>query len=446
MNRSHSLVRPRSGGFRILPAVAALALLAAACGNGGSSTGNGVGSGPLIVGAVAPFTGADAGLGPAYYAACLAAAHDINSNGGVSGRQIQCQQVDTRGEPADAVPAARQWVASHNNIMAAVGCTSDEASSVVPILNSSHVPMFCMTGQSEFNKTTDPYFHRLVPPDEFDAFAMVGSALDVHHYQKVALVFGNDIGSQAFVDPAKTALTKLGATVTINQAIALGQPSYRTEVTQMLATHPDVIFTEALGPTDATYLKEVKELNGSTIPFMGTSATVDPVWFASVRDAIGLQDLLNNYTAVDIGTSFSGPGYDQFTSDLNAAAAQFPDAPKYKQRASTLHLYDGIVQAALAMLATNSSDPTVYNPKIKDIGNGVSGATVVHTYKDGADAIKNGKSVRLIGAGGETNYNQWNNSQQGYILVKYDAQGNEVTYASLSQQQTQQIIQAGGGG
>jgi branched-chain amino acid transport system substrate-binding protein len=425
--------------------VAALAVLAAACGNSSSSNGGGIGSGPLVIGVVAPFTGADAGLGPAYYAACLAAAHDINTNGGVSGRQISCTQVDTRGEPADAVPAARQFVASHSNIMAAVGCTSDEASSVVPILDGSHVPMFCMTGQSEFNKTNFKYFHRLVPPDEFDAFAMVGSALYVHHYMKVALVFGNDIGSQAFVSPAKTALEKLGATVTINQAIALGQSSYRTEVTQMLATHPDVIFTEALGPTDATYLKEVKELNGSTIPFMGTSATVDPVWFASVRDAIGLNDLLNNYTAVDIGTSFSGPGYDQFVSDLNAAAAQFPDAPKYKQRASTLHLFDGILQTALAMLATNSSDPTVYNPKIRDIGNGVSGASVVHTYKDGADAIKGGKSVRLTGAGGATNYNQWNNSQQGYILVKYDAQGNEVTYASLSQQQTQQIIQAGGG-
>jgi hypothetical protein len=44
-----------------------------------------------------------------------------------------------------------------------------------------------------------------------------------------------------------------------------------------------------------------------------------------------------------------------------------------------------------------------------------------------------------------TNYNQYNNSQQGYILVKYDATGNEVKFGSLTQAQTAAIITAGGG-
>jgi len=67
-----------------------------------------------------------------------------------------------------------------------------------------------------------------------------------------------------------TALQHLGATVTINQAIALGQPSYRTEVTAMLATHPDVIFTEALGPTDATTWPRSSSLNnGVMLPSWG---------------------------------------------------------------------------------------------------------------------------------------------------------------------------------
>jgi hypothetical protein len=243
-----------------------------------------------------------------------------------------------------------------------------------------------------------------------------------------------------------TALQNLGGTVTINQAIALGQPSYRTEVTAMLATHPDVIFTEALGPTDATYLAEVKQLNnGTMLPFMGTSATIDPVWFKAVSDAIGIPDMLKYFQAVDLGVSFSGPGYTEFKTNLDASAAQFADAPKYAQRGATLHLYDGIIQAALAMDATNSTDPTVYNSKVKDIGNGVSGAVDVHTYKDGVAALASGKSIRWVGAGGPTSYNQYNNSQQGYILVTYDAQGNEVTIGTLTTAQTAQVIAAGGG-
>jgi hypothetical protein len=143
--------------------------------------------------------------------------------------------------------------------------------------------------------------------------------------------------------------------------------------------------------------------------------------------------------------SFSGPGYTEFKTNLEASAAQFADAPKYSQRGATLHLYDGIIQAALAMDEAHSTDPTVYNAKIKEIGNGVSGAVTVNTYKDGVAAIAAGKSVRWVGAGGQTNYDQYNNSQQGYIIVKYDAQGNEVTIGHLTEQQTAAVIQAGGG-
>jgi ABC-type branched-subunit amino acid transport system substrate-binding protein len=429
-------------GLSLVGAMATLGLAACGSGSGGAGPSS---SSTLLIGVIAPFTGVDAALGPAYFAACLPAARAINNAGGVMGHHVGCQEFDTRGEPADAVPAARQMVASHSNLMAVVGCTSDEAASVVPILDQAHIPMFCMTGQSEFNKTTFTYFHRLVPPDEFDAFAIVGSALDHFNYKRVALVFGNDIGSQAFVGPAMTALKNLGATVTINEPLALGQSSYRTEVTAMLATHPDVIFTEALGSTDATYLAEVKQLNGSTLPFMGTSATIDPVWFAAVKGAIGIQDLLNKFTAVDLGVSFSGPGYDEFKTNLDAVVSQFADAPKYAERGATLHLYDGIIQAALAMDETKSIDPTVYNTVIKDVGNGVSGSVVVNTYSAGVAAIKAGMKVQWVGAGGVTSYNQYNNSQQGYILVKYDASGNEVKFGALTQAQTAAIIAAGGG-
>jgi ABC-type branched-subunit amino acid transport system substrate-binding protein len=430
---------------RFVFAVGAIVILAA-CG-GSTPSGNGLGTGALTVGVIAPFTGADAGLGPAYYAACLPAALSINNNGGVGGRQVSCSKFDTRGEPADAVPAANQMIASTSGLMAVVGCTSDEASSVVPIIDRAKIPMFCMTGQSEFNKTTAKYFHRLVPADVYDAYAMVGSAIyGPGHapYKKAALVFGNDIGSQAFVQPATNAFTKLGGTIAINQPISLTASSYRTEVAAMLATHPDVIFTEALGAA-GTYLKEVKTQNGGQmIPFLGTSATIDPVWFQQVRDAIGIADFLKYYGGVDLGYTFSGAAYTEFLTNLNASASQFADAPKYKQRGSTLHLYDGIIMTALAMVMTNSSDPSVYNPKIIDIANGSTGATVVNTYKDGVAAIKAGKSIRFEGAGGQNNFNQWNNSQSGYILVTYDKDGNEVQVGQLTPDQTSTIIAAGG--
>jgi branched-chain amino acid transport system substrate-binding protein len=284
-----------------------------------------------------------------------------------------------------------------------------------------------------------------VPPDEYDAYAMVGIARLYDKYSRIALVFGNDIGSQAFVGPAMTAIQKTGGTVAINQALALGQSSYRTEVQQLIDSNPQVILTEALGSTDATYLAELKQLKGGMLPVIGSSATIDPVWFKAVSDAIGVNDLVTNYQANDTPTDFSGPGYNSFKTELLASAAQYADATKYVTRASTIHLYDGIVMTALAMDATKSTDSKVYNPKIIDVGDGVSGASQVNTYKDGVSALNNGKSVRFIGAGGATKFDKWNNSNTGYIVAKYDAQGNEQTVATLTQAEINQLIAQAGG-
>ncbi len=448
MNKTQPGVRHRFNRLGLISSVATLVLLAA-CG-GSTSSGGGLGSGPLLVGVLAPFSGADASFGPRYLAGCYAASLSINGAGGIGGRQVSCQQFDTKGEPADAVPAANSMIASNSNLMGVVGCTSDEASTVVPIMDRSHIPMFCMTGQSEFNKATAKYFHRLVPADSFDTYAMIGSALfGPGHapYKSVALVFGDDIGSQTFVGPAVAALTKLKVTIAINQAIKLGAPSYRTEVAKMLLTKPDVILTETIGSA-GTYMKEVKQQNnGKVIPFIGTSATIDPVWFQQVKDAIGLTDFLANYQAVDLKLTLSGSGYDEFVTQLTAADSKFggSKALTYKGKSPTVHLYDGIIMTALAMVATNSADRTVYNPKIIDIANGVPGATVVSTFKEGVDALKAGKSIRYVGAAGENNFNQYNNSQQGYNLVTMDSKGNEVILGSLSEPQTQSIIDAGGG-
>ena len=122
-----------------------------------------------------------------------------------SGTSSTCKSVDTRGDPADAVPAVNQMFASTSNLGLVIGCTSDEAASVAPVINAHKMAMFCMTGQSEFDSVKFPYFYRLVPPDLEESYAMVAIAQELH-YNRIALAFGNDIGSQTFIQPAIAAL------------------------------------------------------------------------------------------------------------------------------------------------------------------------------------------------------------------------------------------------
>src|ERR1700733_8432897 len=92
---------------------AALALLAAgACSSSNGASGGGSTSSTLVGGEFNPFSGPDAAFGPEMVGGCVPAVRLINSSGGVLGHHLSCAQEDTRGEPADAVPAAQKNVAA----------------------------------------------------------------------------------------------------------------------------------------------------------------------------------------------------------------------------------------------------------------------------------------------------------------------------------------------
>jgi ABC-type branched-subunit amino acid transport system substrate-binding protein len=418
------------------------AMLAAGCGSSSSSGSASGGSGAkasagssLTVADVAPFTGTDAALGPTYLVSCDAATNAIDSAGGVLGHKLNCKSVDTRGDPADAVPAVHQMYASTGNLAFVIGCTSDEAASVVPIFASNKTVSFCMTGQSEFDHVKFPYFYRLVPPDLSESYAMVAMAKN-NGYKKVALAFGNDIGSQTFIAPAIAAIKKAGLQLVSNQTLDLSASTFRTEAAKIAASKPDVILTEALGPTEASFLTELKQLNGGKlIPVIGTSATISPDWFKSVSNAIGGSALASGFQADNLVTESSGPAFAAFSKAINAEKGKVGstgDFSTYLTAPGAVHLYDGINLAALAMIAAHSTSPAKYMPYIIKIGDGVAGATVVNSFAQGVAALKAGKQIRYEGPGGPTSFDAYHDSAGLFQVDKYTSDGTVKVAGNLS--------------
>jgi ABC-type branched-subunit amino acid transport system substrate-binding protein len=408
-----------------------LALGLAACSSSSSSSTNSTSSSSsgstLTVADVAPFSGPDAALGPTYLASCYGATSTINADGGVLGHKLTCKSVDTRGDPADAVPAVNQMFASTPSLALVIGCTSDEAASVVPIINSHNMAMFCMTGQSEFDSVHFPYFFRLVPPDLEEAYALVAIAQDLH-YTRVALAFGNDIGSQTFVGPAISALKKAGITMTTNQTLDESATTFRTEAEAIVASHPQAVMTEALGTADPTLMSEIKQLNGGKmIPVIGTSALIAPAFFSAGASAVGASDLAANFHADNLVTETSGPAYDAFKTALLSQQGKVPGTTgnftTYLSAPGGVHLYDGINLAALAMVMAKSTTPSVYAPDVIKIGDGVSGATVCYSFAQCDGLLKAGKTIRYEGPGGPTNFDSFHDSTGIFQIDTYSASG-----------------------
>jgi branched-chain amino acid transport system substrate-binding protein len=391
-------------------------------------------SSTLTVADVAPFTGPDAALGPTYLVSCDAATNAIDKAGGVLGHMLNCKSVDTRGDPADAVPAVRQMYASAAPAFV-IGCTSDEAASVVPIFAANKTVSFCMTGQSEFDHVKFPYFFRLVPPDLSESYAMIVIAQQLH-YKRIALAFGNDIGSQAFIQPAIQAIKKAGDTLTSNQTLDLSATTFRTEADAIVMSKPQVILTEALGATDAAFLSEVKQLNhGKSIPVIGTSATISPDWFKSVSSAVGAPTVASSFWADNLVTESSGTAFNAFKTAIYAEkgkVGQTGDFSTYLTAPGAVHLYDGINLAALAMVASKSTSGSAFTADILKIGDGVPGATVVNTFAQGVAALKAGKQIRYEGPGGPTSFDAYHDSAGLFQVDRYTSNGTVKVTGNIS--------------
>ncbi len=442
---SHPSRRPLARRIAGTAAAVALTAAVAACGSSNSGgSGSASGGATLTFADVAPFSGPDAALGPIYLVSCDGATNAINKAGGILGHKVACTTADTRGEPADAVPAVGNLFATAKNLELVIGCTSDEAASVVPIINQHKTVMFCMTGQSEFDHVMYPYFYRLVPPDLAESYAMTVIAQNLH-YKKVALAFGNDIGSQTFVQPAVAAIKKAGLQLVANETLDLNATTFETEAEKIVAAHPDAIMTEALGSADPTLFSEIKQLNGGKmIPIIGTSAAISPAFYSACAKAVGAADFAANFHADNLVTATSGPAYDAFTQALLAvkgkvSGAQTGNFSTYFTAPGAVHLYDGMNLAALAMVAAHSTDVAKWKPWITTIGNGVPGAVVVSSFAAGVAALKAGKQIRYIGPGGPTSFDAYHDSPGIFQIDTYSPTGAVIVSGNITAAQLRAV-------
>jgi branched-chain amino acid transport system substrate-binding protein len=412
----------------LLLAASAIAGCAASSGNSGHQT--------LTVAAFNPFTGPDASFGPEMMAGCQAAAHAINAAGGVLTDKIKCQGFDTRGDPADAVTAANQMVATTSNLLGVLGPSSDEANATAPLINAASIPMFADTGQASFDHTSLKYFWRLLPADDVKGYAMALYAIS-KHYLRAAAVFGNDLGSQSDLPTLLKAYRQLGGKMVVTQQIALGQPSYRTEVEQLLAAKPQVIFTEASPQADATYLSELNQL-GRLVPIIGTDATIQPQWLSAVAGAVGKNTLAKYFVAEQPYAPATGPSWQVYQANLMKSGVSKP--AQWSTDSYSMSDYDAVTIMALAAAMAKSTNPAAYNKLIPEVTNPSPGAVIVHSFAQGLAAIRAGHKISYVGAAGIIDFNQWHNSTGGFEIAAYLPNGNLKLVTGITAAQIAPLI------
>jgi ABC-type branched-subunit amino acid transport system substrate-binding protein len=410
-------------------AIIALTSLALLVGCGPSSSGQS--SEPVNVGVVAPFTGNQAFIGGFFGQACQAAAYVVDKAGGVLHRHMTCVHIDNTGDPADAGPNVARALATDSNLDLAVGLDSATAAVTVPLVERAHVPLITLNGLSEYDHNQNQYFWRVEPDDTNEGAALAAYASQ-KGYTKVALVFANLGSAQSEVSGATNGLKNLGIKSAISLTIPSDAASYESEVLRVIASHPQAIVMDGDPQSETTFFTQYNQLSKGKVPPLITTTDLLSTSFTTALT----KNISKSFVQNDIG--FLGYYFSNNAAAMSEYKTALGKLLPAKQVATDLTLsglpteYDGVIIAALAMTMAGSSSGPRYNADILKVTQASSGATVVHTYAQGLQALKAGKKIQYVGVDGAFAFNASHNVSGQFQVFAQTTSSGSKTIATVS--------------
>jgi ABC-type branched-subunit amino acid transport system substrate-binding protein len=188
-----------------------------------------------------------------------------------------------------------------------------------------------------------------------------------------------------------------------------------SQVRQVIAEHPQVIFTQEDPPTAAVLFREFAQLGGASIPWVGTDVTSG----SDYLKAIGLATAHAHLTSV-YGTSVTGQAATAFTNLFNQL---YPSQKAAGPLANANYAYDAVISLALADDYAKTTDGTTVAHDMTKVTN--PPGTMCYTYGSCYALLKAGKKINYEGASGDLDYNQYNNTFGPYGAFIATTTGNE---------------------
>jgi len=199
-------------------------------------------SNEIVVGNIASLTGALATYGKAHTNAVNLAVEQINSKGGINGKQIKLISEDDQGDPVIGVNAARKLI-NQDKVVAIIGpIPSKIGMAVAPVAQEAKIPIV-VTGTSPDITVGKDYVFRSCWTDDFQGVVMAKFAFDQLGSRKTAILYdlGNDYAKSVSEVYVKT-YEELGGEIVTLETHPTDASDFRAQLTKIKATSPDVFF------------------------------------------------------------------------------------------------------------------------------------------------------------------------------------------------------------
>lgn len=289
---------------------------------GAASAANG---GDILVGEYGSLTGPQATFGQSTHNGIMMAADEVNAAGGINGRKIKILTEDDQSKQEEAVTAVTKLI-SQNGVVAVLGEVASSASiAAAPICQQNKVPMITPSSTNpEVTKKGD-YIFRMCFIDSYQGPIMAKFAANDLKSKRAAILtdIKNDYSTGLTVSIEET-FKASGGQVVGKQSYSNGDSDFRSQLTAIRTTNPDVIFIPGYYTDVGQIASQARDL-GVKAPFVGGDGWESPKLLEIGGKALEGSFYANHY----------------FYSDPSPVVRNFVE--RYKQRY-------GVVPDALAAL------------------------------------------------------------------------------------------------
>jgi branched-chain amino acid transport system substrate-binding protein len=228
----------------------------------------------IKIGVTGPFTGGSSSMGVSMRDGVRLAAKEINSTGGVLGRQIELIERDDQADNARGITIAQELV-NKEKIVADVGfINTGVALAAQRIYQEAKIPVFnnVATGTvvtRQFDKEPANYIFRNAARDEIQAPMIVQEAIDKRGFKKVAILHDStNYGELGKTDLMK-ALTAKGVTPVAIEKFNIKDTDMTSQLLKAKEAGAEVILTYEIGPELAQIANGMAKL-GWKKPLIGS--------------------------------------------------------------------------------------------------------------------------------------------------------------------------------
>jgi len=365
----------------------------------------------IKIGALMSLTGALGPYGPAIANGAQLAVDQINAAGGVLGKQLELIIRDDATSPDIGRDAATKLV-ELDKVTAIVGALS---SGVTLAVSSVTIPKEVVlitpasTAPSIPALNDNDYVFRTVVSDEVQG-VVLGRLAILLNYKKVAVSYVNNDYGKGLAEAFKGTFEALGGEVLATVPYEENKPSYRGEVSSLMAGAPDAIVMVSYPVDGNKQIVEAVEA-GYKCKFLMTDGmkgeSVAPGPACASADAPG--PIEGSYGTV----AAAGFRTQQFDADFNAAFP--PTTVPYNYQA-----YDTVMLIALAMARAGETTGQAIRDNLRAVANLPGEEVFYGEFAKALALLKQGKDIDYQGVSGLVDFTDTGDVSGGILIWKID--------------------------